>query len=156
MRASTGIRATIAALVAVVALAVCAVALAAPKTYTGHIKGDPEGGVELELMKVNGQLVVGQFTATNFIITCIDPHDARLGSAVLAGRWPVDEDGKFKLAGQQGGKSLSVRGRLLEKGRVKGKFKFAGLTTLGEEEVECYSDRLEWTAKKAAPPAGRR
>ena len=144
-------RVTFISLVAVVALALCAVALAAPKNYAGTVKGDPEAGVELELHKVDGQLVVARFTATNFIITCKDPHDARLG-AELTGMAPVSEDGKFKLAGEQEGKSLSMRGRLLDKGRVKGKFKFAGPTTLDGEAVECYSDRLDWTAKKGTPP----
>ena len=143
-------------LAAAAALALCAVALAATKTYEGAVKGDPEAGVEIELSKVDGRLVVSRFTATNFIITCKEPYDARLGSAELTGMAPVDDEtGKFKLAGEQGGKSLSMRGRLLEKGRAKGRFSFAGLTTLDGEEVECASGRLDWTAKKSAAPDAR-
>ena len=66
---------------------------------------------------------------------------------------PVDRDGRFKLSGEQAGKSLSMRGRLLEQGHAKGKFRFSGLTTLDGEEVQCASDHLEWTAKKVVPPA---
>ncbi len=125
-----------------------AVALGATRDYDGRIKGDPSAKMSLEVKKRGGELTVTTFSARNFVITCKKEDDARLGKASLTGTAILDEDRRFRLAGENDSQSLSMRGRLVGKRRAKGKFTFAGDVALEGRTVSCESDLLAWRARR--------
>jgi hypothetical protein len=132
---------------ALAALLLAATAFAATKTYKGKIKGDQKSSVALTLKQKDGKASVKSFVAKDFLISC-GSSEARLESATITGLVPVNDKGKFRVTGSNGGQELKVAGKVLGNNHAKGTVHYSGPTVVDGENRNCDSGKLDWSASR--------
>jgi hypothetical protein len=142
-------------LATLVVAALAANAFAGARLYQGSIDSDYAATVSLKVKRSDHARSVTSFVAHNFIISCEEGIEARLGSAQVKARRgtiPV-RHGRFSTKVVKGPRTVDISGRFSGSGQVNGTLHYTGLTTVmvngHSQSLECSSETLDWHASRA-------
>lgn len=142
------IKRTLACGAAVALLALPAIALAAIKTYRGDINGDPATALNLRVKKEGESRYFKRFRVRELALKCEGlTGRARLDSARLRGREPLDNRGRFTAKATSERGKLKVEGRA-RKRRATGTLRFSGSLRVEGAVRDCRSGEVRWTASR--------
>jgi hypothetical protein len=123
--------------------------------YSGHVKGDPEGGVGFDVGKENGHRKVA-FAVFDVQFTCNPGTDGRSQGMGFAKPIRVHDDGTFKGEGNvrilKGDPTGKVEGKIGQ-GKAHGSFRIKGELD-GVSGSECDTGLQEWRATRTHPKRG--
>jgi hypothetical protein len=140
---------------ALVAVGLAATAFAGGRPYQGALDSDYAATVSLKVKRSDHARSVTSFVAHDFIISCEEGVEARLGSAQVRAKpgTIAVRRGRFSAKVVKGPRTVAISGHFSGSGQVNGKLHYTGLTTVmvngQSQSLECESETLGWHASRA-------